>query len=557
MQLSLFRGKVSRLCWLSSIVLSLFLRLNSCVAQDIDAGRRLFREGVLANGSKLEGFVHGDLKMKGKLVACGKCHRRSGRGAGEGARLVPPIHAQALFSEATPNRAKIFRNLYLEDHPPETDSQISSRAPRPAYDPRSLSRVWSEGIRSNGTALSPLMPRFQLNQTDQQNLIAYLQQLGERDEPGVDDSVIHFGAVVAGEVDPGQKRALLDVLHTFADCHNLEVERYRSRPRRSINYKREFTHTLRTWRIHLWELKGPESDWQAQLAQLHQSRPVFALISGISGKSWNPIHEFCEQEEIPCVFPNTGVPNVASNHYTLYFHRGVYDEARLMVDKLLSETGDANNRSVTQVYDSSPAGLAGHAELERLLEGRVKIVSHAIDTDSHQHGLRQPPSLTPPDSDLVVWANNLEHPTIARLLSQTDRDSIAIASRLAVTNPNPPKRPDLFVVQGTQARQPNTPDQFRVRRWLSSRRIYSARDETLQLNAYFSLLLTQHALRHMVDDFDQDYLMEWLEHECESALNPGVFKRLSLGPGQRFATRLKPVDQSESHSHPTNKTGGE
>ena len=59
----------------------------------------------------------------------------------------------------------------------------------------------------------------------------------------------------------------------------------------------------------------------------------------------------------------------------------------------------------------------------------------------------------------------------------------------------------------------------------------------LQFNTYFALNVTEHALNHMVDRFSRDYLIERVEHETENALSPGVFPRLSLGPGQRFASK--------------------
>jgi len=41
----------------------------------------------------------------------------------------------------------------------------------------------------------------------------------------------------------------------------------------------------------------------------------------------------------------------------------------------------------------------------------------------------------------------------------------------------------------------------------------------------------------MVDNFSGEYLIETIEHEAETSINPGVFPRLSLGPGQRFASK--------------------
>ena len=49
--------------------------------------------------------------------------------------------------------------------------------------------------------------------------------------------------------------------------------------------------------------------------------------------------------------------------------------------------------------------------------------------------------------------------------------------------------------------------------------------------------MVQYGLEHIVDHFSRDYLFEYIEHEAENALNPGTFPRLSLGPGQRYASK--------------------
>ncbi len=151
--------------------------------------------------------------------------------------------------------------------------------------------------------------------------MAYLEMLGEKPSPGVNENEIHFATIIAGNGSDAAHRATLEVLHAYADCHNLEVERYRDRPTSSPNYKNEFTPTLRKWRIHVWQLKGSEATWDDQLKKQYQSTPVFAILSGSSDGKWKPIHEFCERQGVPCLFPATDVPVCdSSNNYTLYFH---------------------------------------------------------------------------------------------------------------------------------------------------------------------------------------------------------------------------------------------
>jgi len=83
---------------------------------------------------------------------------------------------------------------------------------------------------------------------------------------------------------------------------------------------------------------------------------------------------------------------------------------------------------------------------------------------------------------------------------------------------------------------PESPHVYRVRAWLRARGVARAH-ERLQLNAYFALSVADHSLARLAGKFSRDYFVETVEQETENALNPGVFPRLSLGPGQRFASK--------------------
>jgi len=109
----------------------------------------------------------------------------------------------------------------------------------------------------------------------------------------------------------------------------------------------------------------------------------------------------------------------------------------------------------------------------------------------------------------------------------------------------------VFVTRPFEMPGREVPRIYRVRAWLRSRGIESPHERIL-LNTYFAASVAKHALVHMVDNFSRDYLIESIEHETENAMNPGVYPRLSLGPGQRFAstgcyvTRSAPADSDSS-----------
>src|SRR5258708_17356659 len=94
----------------------------------------------------------------------------------------------------------------------------------------------------------------------------------------------------------------------------------------------------RRWKLHVWELSGAPDTWEKQLAQHLAREPVFAVISGLGGKTWARVHHFCEQATLPCLFPNVDLPVVAEkDFYSLYLSQGVLLEAQLVARRL----GDA------------------------------------------------------------------------------------------------------------------------------------------------------------------------------------------------------------------------
>ena len=63
--------------------------------------------------------------------------------------------------------------------------------------------------------------------------------------------------------------------------------------------------------------------------------PVFAVISGLAGAEWGPVHDFCEAQKLPCLFPNVDAPvSREGDFYSLYFSHGVLLEAGLIAGEL-------------------------------------------------------------------------------------------------------------------------------------------------------------------------------------------------------------------------------
>ncbi len=160
-----------------------------------DIGRRIYREGRLADGSPLrairpEGFV-----LEGEQAACVTCHRESGMGSVEGSLelslLVPPVAGPLLFAPAR------FAGTFLNEGHHWVPNKAWARAlTRGAYDDGSLARALREGLDPDGQPLIAPMPRYALDESSLSALAAYLRGLGAAPAPGVETDGLHLATVV-------------------------------------------------------------------------------------------------------------------------------------------------------------------------------------------------------------------------------------------------------------------------------------------------------------------------------------------------------------------------
>jgi hypothetical protein len=76
----------------------------------------------------------------------------------------------------------------------------------------------------------------------------------------------------------------------------------------------------------------------------------------------------------------------------------------------------------------------------------------------------------------------------------------------------------------------------RLNAWLRARDIPIG-DERTQANAFFAATITGDAVSHLRENFSRDYFIERIENMTQSSLAPSIYPHLSLGPGQRFASK--------------------
>jgi hypothetical protein len=234
---------------------------------------------------------------------------------------------------------------------------------RPAYTDETLADALLGGANPDGREFLGVMPRYVLGERDMAILIAYLKSLSNLPSPGVTETTVRFATVITAEVSRKERDEMLVPLERYLQIYN---RRLPSRPtirnvpagERGVP-RNDADPALPQVSLARWELKGSPETWRGQLEEYYRKEPVFALLGGISTKEWRPIHEFSEENRIPCLFPITDLPVVsATDWYTLYFSKGFYLEGEAAARHLAGTEDPAPGRTVVQVYPDTPEGNA-------------------------------------------------------------------------------------------------------------------------------------------------------------------------------------------------------
>ncbi|MGZ8248598.1 c-type cytochrome [Methylomagnum sp.] len=505
-------------------------------AARIEIGKQIYLTGRLPSGKTLQATVAGDVPLDGAQVGCAGCHKRSRMGSSEGGNLVPPVTAAALFRSGPLSTTKGVL--------PQAFRQTG--AGRPPYTDESFARALREGINPAGRPFSPFMPRYAMDDQDIAALAAYLESAPPAHSPGVSDSTLHIATVVGAGVDPAERKAMLDVLETYFHDKNAETRHDTQRNRFSA-YK--MYQVYKRWQLHVWELKGSEATWPAQLAKHYRAQPVFATLGGLGRGVWQPVHQFCERFEVACLFPNTDVPVIAEgDFYSVYFSKGLTVEAEALA-KRLGESPDP--RSIAQVFRRGSAGAVAAAAFRRALSGSAAGRLQDI-------GLGRSEQLTP-----AVWRNLLERrpANLVLWLDAADLDGLdsiaepgaglaGVYLSASLAGERGPNLPDslgskLYLTYPWQLPDSRTAQMARARDWLKSRRLPFTH-ERLQANTFCAAVVLGEAVKHLLDNFSSAYLIERIEGMIGNLPPASVYPRLSLGTGQRFASKGSYIARIES-----------
>lgn len=502
----------------------------------LQVGERIYKEGLLPSGKPVPAEWFEGVPLAPHQSACVACHRPSGMGSIEGTIVVPSVVGHLLFQ---PGKVAAVR----------FGTSYDRRAARPAYADDTLALAIREGVDPAGQPLAAPMPRYRLDDGAMAALIAYLKSLSIEAAPGVTDQEIHLATVVTDGLPAERRKTMLEVLEAYVAERNAGS---RSQSRQTAPGVWTISERRR-WRIHVWELHGRPADWPAQLAAHYQRQPVFALVSGLAAGSWQPVHDFCDANRLPCLFPSTDLPGQpAAGGFSLYFSRGVALEAAALAQHLHEVRPRA---PVVQVLTDDPRSQAAAAALRRELARlgmappRDLRLSAGMDVKRRlagMHGGRRP--------TLVLWLPRPELQTLAALADQFDRivlsDSLleqavqadeGLAGKVVAIRP--------FVLPDRKERQ-----LLRLRAWLVQRGIPPG-DERIQSEAYFAANAVLVGLSQIGDVYSRDYFLERIEDMTEDLAGESIYPRTTLGPGQRHVAKGAYLVTVPADGHPGREIG--
>jgi cytochrome c553 len=497
------------------------------VEQQVEIGRRIYMEGILPSGESITGVVQGDIPLTAEQVVCAFCHRRSGMGSTEGQEVIPVVTGEILYNPLRLTTSK----------PPLAPVQ------REAYTDETLKRAIRDGIDVSGKPFQALMPRYALSDQDLDSLLAYLRTLATGTAPGVDERDIHFATVLADSTDPGARKAMLDLMYAFFEQKNSESRHESSRAENAPWHKERLFGPYRKWVLHVWELTGPRDTWGQQLAAKYEEQPVFAVLNGVVPGDWRPLHGFCEEFQVPCLFPTTDLPVIdEEDFYTVYLSKGMVLEGEGIAFHLAAEGLLA--QPVVQVYrvgdERGETAAAGLRDALTSRGGSVADLPLAAE-EAPSREFWQALAGQSEGGAAVVWLSRPEMETfweqfgsgpgaqrlyLSTTLFGTDAKDVPLAAVDDVYFVSPQELPDKI-------------DRLLLRStgWLRAKRIYAPEHKRVQGNAYFALKMAGGALKGLYGYFSREYLLEQIEHMVDNAIYLSVYPRLSLAPGQRFVAK--------------------
>ena len=414
---------------------------------------------------------------------------------------------------------------------------------RSAYNDETLATAIRGGVNPDGKVLNYVMPRYPLNDRDMALMIFYLKHLAVNTSPGVSENSIRYASIVTEGVSQTDSTVMMSLFKIMAGSN--KPARFSMMALSSIASNQE--DSVRTSYLNVsvqrWELKGSPTSWRSQLEAYYKKDPVFAIIGGISNDDWRPIHEFCEENGIPCILPITEFPVIStSDWYTLYFSKGFYQEGEAAAKYLHGTANISEDMPVIEVYRNNKQGLALAKGFEETWEsfGQKAPAKRELTSDGPITGeFWKQLTGSKKQATILLWLDSKDLSSIAALADAPDKPKMVFISATLLGKGIyvlPEKIREMIYITFPY----RLPDDFAKTEpsfaGLTINNNYPDEYPVTKAKTSLTLMILNKALFMLKGHFLRDRLMEVIDMMQDDTTIP-LYPRLSFGPGQRYISK--------------------
>ena len=260
-------------------------------------GKQIYEEGTSPSGKEIIAIANrGETKVPAPLFPCANCHGPDGKGKPEGG--VVPSNIQ-----------------WNELSKPYEITHESGRS-HPAYTEQTFKMALLMGLDPARNQLNDAMPRYLLSRDDANDLLAYIQRLGEVLDPGLSPEVIRIGVVLPPkELLPDMHTAVQSALSSYFKDLNTAGGIFG-----------------RTIELVFTDLSRHSGDPASGLRKFLEQEPVFGLTSSFLRGAETELANVVEQEQVPLVgaFASTLRLGFPLNRHIFYLEWGLEGQVRAL-----------------------------------------------------------------------------------------------------------------------------------------------------------------------------------------------------------------------------------
>jgi hypothetical protein len=377
------------------------------------------------------------------------------------------------------------------------------------------------------------MPLYDVDDDAVEALASYLASLSAGNSPGVSDTEIRFAIAIGGAVNENTRNAVLATIRAYFDVKNRQTRLDGERWDRGYTPESRLPTVFREWILDEWILTGPEDTWQAQLDRYYEQQPVFAMVSGLAEGDWEPIGQFCQSRELPCLYPATDRPWVdPANYYTIVYSRGLGLEADLIASHLAADPPE----TLLQVYCDEDGEWAA-ARLRETLTIQVPSMEHLrLDCGAMS---TQGPSLETGDASGAATVYWLDQNKLQEVLATTSPGRVYLSSIYLgadVDDIDNFNHDGVFLAHTFELPGQADAARRRFEAWARSRSVEVSAPRA-QAEAFYASLALGDMLKHMGRFYIRDYMLDMLEHAQGLMQWVPYHPRTTIGPRQRFLSK--------------------